>query len=186
MKKTKQQKPAKSPAEAKGLKVLKEVARRLSSGGGEGSGCPIPATPGTVTVYEAMENLSKPKCNVEDAAERCVKLAVDRTAKSMKKEYKVPNDCCHCKAWDLKTEAVMGRDPDNPEVISNCGNVYVARASVSFLNWRNNLHAVEKFMSELEKNAGREAFITSMECSNNNIMWSFMFRVKAKKTSKRK
>ena len=160
------------------VKSMKKIVDKIKRVGSRPADCVSrDAKPRTVNVYEAMNNLANPRANVEDPVEKIVHACVDHTEKSIRKKFKLGKWEGRCTVWDLKSEAVMGRDPDRPDVISNCGNVYVSMAAADFESWRASLSAIEAFMSELERRTGREALITYMGIEASSVRWGFMFRV---------
>ena len=83
-------------------------------------------------------------------------------------------------------QGVTGRDPESPEVLSNVGNVCVARFSFGPAgSWKTRLKAAEAFMSELERLAGREAYISKLGGNSDGIVLDVTFRIADRKKQKK-
>ena len=85
------------------------------------------------------------------------------------------------------TIGVTGREPERPDILCNVGNVCIAKFAFGPAgSWKTRFNAAEFFMSELEKLAGREAYVTRIGGNNDGIVLDVTFRIAEKKSKSRK
>lgn len=71
---------------------------------------------------------------------------------------------------DCSEKKVRGRDPDNPDRDTVCGVCHTASLWVKYGKWSDRLKAITRFMNNLEKLCGREAYISQMRCVDYSSM----------------
>ena len=71
---------------------------------------------------------------------------------------------------DCSEKQVMGRDPDNPDRDTVCGVCHTASFTVKHGKWSDRFKAITRFMNNLEKLCGREAYISQMRCIDYSAM----------------
>lgn len=162
-----------------------------------------PTVPGTVTAYQAMENLSKNKDQedrqqeyqrakgaVETHAQKCARIAAERIEKTLKGRKSGGDGAAinaFCRETEVKECACYGVEPDRPNTVSNCGNYYQASVTISAGNPETNVKKMLEYAKALEKACGRKAFIKHYESKGLDaaIHFDVAFRIgKPQKTTK--
>lgn len=164
MKKTKTTKKSKSEAAMideifKGLRAYNKTETKV---------------PGTVTVYQAMDKLSN-RINPDDDRKE-YKIAANSAAKTSKM---LGSGIGELGISSVREKPIMGRDPDRPDIITNCGNVFEAIACSSFGDTWLNIAGMIDFIHNLQIGCGRDAFLTDYESKGIGAPLTFkvIFRI---------
>lgn len=176
MKKTKTTKKSKSGASVideifKGLRAYNKTETKV---------------PGTVTVYQAMDKLSN-RINPDDDRKE-YQIAAKAAAETSKM---LGDGIGELGISSVIDKPIMGRDPDSPDVITNCGNVFEVIACSSFGGAWINIAGMIDFIHNLQIGCGRDAFLTYFESKGIDAPLTFkvIFRIgtpgKEEKTSKK-
>ena len=156
------------------------------------SGSTEPKVHGTVTVYQAIENLSKSRAVKADEtpAQKCARIAAERIEKTLKGRKSGGDGAAinfFCRETEVKECACYGVEPDRPNTVSNCGNYYQASVTISAGNPETNVKKMLEYSKALEKACGRKAFIKHYESKglDSAIHFEVAFRIgKPPKTTK--
>lgn len=159
-----------APKKCKALEqIVKGVLKEIRKGKAA-----KPSVPGTVTAYQAMDNLSNKKNPEEGRLE--YQIAASSAAIATKA---MGDDIGSCVVKSVKDKPIMGRDPDSPDTITNCGNVFEASVVCSFGKIWVNISCMLEFMTQLELGCGRSAYITDFESKGIDAPLKFtaIFRI---------
>lgn len=159
MKKTKTTKKSKSRAD-----VIDEIFKGLTK----------LKVPGTVTVYQAIDKLSNKINSGDDRKE--YQIAAKAAAKTSKM---IGNGIGELGVSSVREKPIMGRDPDSPDVITNCGNVFEVIACSSFGGTWINIAGMIDFIHNLQIGCGTDAFLTDYESKGIGapITFKVIFRI---------
>lgn len=159
--------------------VLSKVLSEIQDGGGV-KGVP-PSVPGTVTIYEAMDHLSKKAEGLAETPEhRCARIAGEKVENKLKGKKSGFSGCGNfCYVYDVKDCACFGVDPDRPDTVSNCGAYYQASVIINTGGPEVNFYNMMEYAKELGKTCGRQTFIKQYQSRglNASIQFQVVFRI---------